>query len=59
MIAHCLKVSNYELNELCFLTVIENLARSYKFENCCWGSCDLFVQVLHGKHQMLRGKHQI
>ena len=57
MIAHCLKVSNYELNELCFLTVIENLA--YKFENCCGGSCDLFVQMLHGKHQMLRGKHQI
>ena len=24
----------------CFLTVRENLARSYKLQNCCWG-CDL------------------
>ena len=40
-----------------FLTVRENLARSYKFENCC--CCWDFTLLLHGKHQILHGKHQI
>ena len=40
-----------------FLTVRENLARSYKFENCS-SSWD-FTLLLHGKHQILHGLHQV
>ena len=40
-----------------FLTVRENLARSYKFENCS-SSWD-FTLLLHGKHQILHGMHQV